>query len=70
MFQTFLTPNKNGDHRNHWHVDIGKANVTPSGAKVTLVPFTPAVLPVDGMEDPEECTDGGASEGEGNHEHP
>jgi hypothetical protein len=34
IFTTWLTANHNGDHRNHWHVDVGTPSDHPGGASV------------------------------------
>lgn len=47
IFDTILTPNYNADHRNHWHMDIGKPGTTIGTTNIKSITVEPT--PVDAL---------------------
>lgn len=64
-FKTWLTPNHNSAHRNHWHIDIGSSGAGTNGTASILPPE--GVLPgqvdvYDGFGEEDQCGDGPGDE--------
>ncbi len=57
IFTTWLTANHNGDHRNHWHVDVGTPNDHPGGASVRSREMSPSegIDSVDSTDEEDQC---------------
>lgn len=49
IFDTILTPNYNADHRNHWHMDIGKPGTSVDTTTIRSMTLEPTPIDAPGV---------------------